>query len=134
MPITLISASLLGLLLVYLSYMVTNVRRRPTHGTAESDGDDLNNAVRAHGNLIEYAPMMLILIGLLEQMQYNFYFVAGLAGTFVVARYMHGLTFGKIDGFNRYRFMGTLLTFLTILVASLAGLFKAYQMMAMPAA
>jgi len=128
MPITLISASLLGLLLVYLSYMVTVVRRRPTHGTAESDGDDLHNAVRAHGNLIEYAPMGLILIGLLEQMSGNFMFVAGLAGVFVVARYMHGLTFGKIDGFNPFRFWGTLLTFVSLLVASVAGLVKGYFM------
>lgn len=130
MPITLISASLLGLLLVYLSYMVTNVRRRPTHGTAESDGDDLHNAVRAHGNLIEYAPMGLILIGLLERSNSNFYFVAILAAIFVVARYMHGLTFGKIDGFNRYRFMGTLFTFISLLVASIAGLLEGYFMVA----
>ena len=130
MPITLISASLLGLLLVYLSYMVTNVRRRPTHGAAESDGDDLHNAVRAHGNLIEYAPLGLILIGLLERSNGNFYFVAGLAAVFVVARYMHGLTFGKIDGFNRYRFMGTLLTFVSLLVASIAGLVEGYFMVA----
>jgi len=129
MPITLVSASLLGLLLVYLSVMVTNVRRRPSHGMDESDGDDLNNAVRAHGNLIEYAPLMLILIGVLETAQANFYLVAGLAGTFVLARYAHGLSFGKIDGFNPFRFYGTLLTFVTILIASLAGIVEAYYML-----
>jgi uncharacterized protein len=129
MPITLISASLLGLLLVYLSVGVTSARRRNSVGSGDGGDEDLHNAIRAHGNFTEYAPMALILIGLLESMGANHYLVAGIAATFVAARYMHGLTFGKFEGNNPFRFWGTLLTFISLLVASLAGLVQAYFML-----
>ncbi len=122
MPITLVSASLLGLLLVYLSVGVTNARGRTRTSTGSGDDEGLHNAVRAHGNLTEYAPLGLILIGLLEIAEANFYLVLGIAIAFVAGRYMHGLTFGKFEGRNPFRYWGIVLTFVAILIASIAGL------------
>ncbi len=127
MLITLVSASLLGLLLVYLSIGVTNARGRKNSG--DCDEDTLQNAIRAHGNFTEYAPMALILIGLLEYTGANVYLTIGISAAFVVGRFMHGLTFGKFEGANPFRYWGTVLTFLSILVAAIAGLVEAYFML-----
>ena len=129
MTITLISASFLGLLLVYLSYNVAKNRGRAKVSIGDGGDEQLANSVRAHGNLTEYAPMGLILIGLLEFLEVNAMFVMSLAVLFVVGRYMHGLTFGKFAGRNPYRILGIVLTWLVILVASVAGLLKGYHIL-----
>lgn len=126
MTITLISASFLGLLLVYLSYMVAKNRQRSGVSIGTGDDEGLLYACRAQANLIEYAPMGLILIGLLENARVSWYLVMGVAVALVVGRYMHGLTLGKFEGRNPFRFYGTILTWLSLLVASVAGLLKGY--------
>lgn len=129
MTITLISASFLGLLLVYLSYNVARNRMRAQVDLGDGGDEGLQHAIRAQGNLIEYAPLALILIGLLEYSRVSSYLVMGLAVAFVLGRYMHGLTFGKFEGRNPFRFYGTILTWLSILVASIAGLLKGYGLL-----
>ncbi len=126
MTITLISASFLGLLLVYLSYNVSKNRLRAEVSLGTGDDEGLLTASRAQGNLVEYAPIGLILIGLLEYSRVSWYLVMGVAVALVVGRYMHGLTLGKFEGRNPFRFYGTLLTWLSILVSSIAGLLKGY--------
>ncbi|WP_262694225.1 MAPEG family protein [Kordiimonas aquimaris] len=129
MTITLISASFLGLLMIYLTMGVAKNRGRSKIDLGTGDDEELLIAVRAHGNFTEFAPLGLILIGLLEYSRVSWYLVMGIAVAFVVGRYMHGLTFGKFEGRNPYRFVGTLLTLLSILVASVAGLLKGYGLM-----
>ena len=126
MTITLISASFLGLLLVYLSYNVSRNRLRAKVSLGTGDDEGLLTASRAQGNFVEYAPIGLILVGLLEYSRVSWYLVMGCAVALVVGRYMHGLTLGKFEGNNPFRFWGTFLTWLSILVASVAGLLKGY--------
>ena len=126
MTITLITASFLGLLLVYLSYGVSKQRLRTKTDIGDGGDKELQRAIRAQGNFIEYAPFALVLIGLLESSGVWTEAVTGLAILFVVGRYMHGLTFGKMEGRNRYRFWGTIFTWLVILAASILGLLKGY--------
>ncbi len=126
MTITLISTSFLGLLLVYLSYGVSKERLRSKTDLGDGGDPGLLRAMRAQGNLVEYAPMGLILIGLLETAQIQKELVMGLAVAFVIGRYMHGLMLGKVEGKNQYRFWGTILTWLVLLVGSILGLLKGY--------
>ncbi len=126
MTITLISASFLGLLLVYLSYNVSMNRQRAKVDLGAGDDEGLLVAIRAQGNFVEYAPLGLILVGLLEYSRVSWYLVMGVAVALVVGRYMHGLSLGKFEGRNPFRFYGTLLTWLSILIASIAGLLKGY--------
>lgn len=128
MAITLISSSFLCLLLVYLSYGVSKERLRSKTDLGDGGDPALLRAIRAQGNLIEYAPMGLILIGLLETAQVQRELVMALAITFVVGRYMHGLMLGKIEGKNRYRFWGTVLTWLTLIIGAIVGLMKGYSL------
>lgn len=126
MTITLISASFLGLLLFYLSYNVAKNRGRAKVSVGDGGDTELLHAIRAHANLTEYAPMGLILIGLLEYRGVNPIFLIVLSAFFVLGRYMHGLTFGKFEGRNPFRFWGTVFTGLSILIASVAGLLNGY--------
>ncbi|MBV1901258.1 MAG: MAPEG family protein [Kordiimonadaceae bacterium] len=127
MTITLIAASFLGLLLIYLSYAVSKERLRSKTDIGDGDDPALLRAIRAQANLTEYAPLGLILIGLLETSDVNKTLVLGLAVVFVLGRYMHGLTLGKLEGKNPYRMFGTLFTWGVILVASIVGLLSGYH-------
>jgi len=127
MTITLISASFLGLLLIHLSYNVSKQRMKTKTDMGDGGHPELLTAIRAHGNLVEYAPIGLLLIGLLEYSQASSYLVLGLGVALVVGRYMHGLSFGKFEGRNPFRFYGTILTWLVILIGSIAGLLKGYN-------
>lgn len=128
MTITLIAASFLGLLLIYLSYNVAKNRGRAKVSVGDGGDEQLQNAIRAHGNLTEYAPFALVLFGLLETAGANELLLIILAAVFVVSRYAHGLTFGKFQGFNPFRFWGTVGTWLTILIASVAGILEGYNL------
>ena len=67
--ITAVYASLLAIWLVFLSFRVIALRGSPVFAFLNINTDDeemLQRAIRAHGNLTEYAPMMVILLYLLE--------------------------------------------------------------------
>ena len=97
----------------------------------DENNPSLRRAVRAHGNLIEYAPIMLIIIGLLEYNRVSMPLVIGLAVAFVLARIMHGFGLGYPslfpDDSNIFRQAGAGLTMLCLLVASIIGLLVAYR-------
>jgi uncharacterized membrane protein YecN with MAPEG domain len=81
-----------------------------------NDGQEsLQRAIRGHGNLIEYAPIFLILMlvaemgGLKETALHSYGIV------FLVARLMHGLCFGFLKHSMILRVGGTTLTLGSIL-------------------
>jgi uncharacterized membrane protein YecN with MAPEG domain len=65
-PVTMLYAALLGILLVMLSWGVSKVRLRERISLGAGDVSDLESAIRAHGNFIEYVPFALILLMLAE--------------------------------------------------------------------
>jgi uncharacterized membrane protein YecN with MAPEG domain len=89
LTITGLTAASLALLLVFLS--VTTIRMRMKHSAAFGDAGqhDLTSAIRAHGNLTEYAPIGLILIGLLEIGGAHHIALAITAAAFVLARVLN---------------------------------------------
>lgn len=89
LTITGLTAAALALLLVFLS--VTTIRMRMKHRAAFGDAGqhDLTAAIRAHGNLTEYAPIGLILIGLLEAGGASRTPLAITAAAFVLARVLN---------------------------------------------
>ena len=91
LTITALTAATLALLLVFLS--VTTIRMRMKHSAAYGDAGqhDLTSAIRAHGNLTEYAPIGIILIGLLEAGGANHAALAITAAAFVGARLLNAI-------------------------------------------
>lgn len=121
--ITALSASVLGLLNIKLAFDVIKLRRK--HGVSLGDGDhkDLNHAIRAHANLIEYAPMALILIGCLELNRAPAWLVAVLAFVFVIGRILHSIGMKKDDIPWSPRVKGMQLTLAAIAFLCLSNLF-----------
>jgi uncharacterized membrane protein YecN with MAPEG domain len=91
LTITALAAAALALLLVALAF--NTIRMRMKHGASYGDAGqhDLTAAIRAHGNLTEYAPIGLILIGLLELGGANRTALAMVATCFVIARLLNAI-------------------------------------------
>lgn len=122
LPVTLATASILGLMLIWLGARVVGARVRTETLIGDQGSTELLFAVRAHGNFIEYAPIFLILLGLLEYSGGNRTALMILAGLFIVARPLHVLGMG--EGANlKLRQIGVLLSFTAIIAASLYGLY-----------
>ena len=90
LPVTTVLASCLAIWLIILSIRV--VRQRGSASVSLADGGDetLLRRIRAQANLTEYAPMMIILVGLAELQDGNFYLIGFCAALFLAARLSHG--------------------------------------------
>ena len=89
LPITSILAGVLALMMVLLSLPVS-LRRMKTK-TARGDGGDrqLGNLIRAHGNFVEYAPLGLIAVALVEAGGWGPEYVWTVGGLLVGGRVLH---------------------------------------------
>ena len=98
--ITLIFATILSSFMIILSFRVLDLRGSPVTKFLHKpnldrivDDKTLQRSIRGHGNLVEYAPLFLILMLILELSgapQTQLYF-SGIA--FTVGRLMHGIVF-----------------------------------------
>jgi uncharacterized membrane protein YecN with MAPEG domain len=78
----------------------------------------LQRAIRAQGNLTEYAPMMLILLYLLEVNGAGTATLHSLGLSFLIGRLMHGICFGFMKSSMPLRIAGTALTLAPLLLAA----------------
>lgn len=127
-PITILSACALGLLLVVLSLRVINIRRSQKISLGSGENDLLERRIRAQGNLAEYGPIGLILIGAAEIQMANPFLLGVGASAFVMGRLLHGYALGFKDKAMRPRVTGMLLTLFSIL--GLVGLNLIYLLTA----
>jgi uncharacterized membrane protein YecN with MAPEG domain len=103
---TAIYAALLGLLAALLTVNVIFNRVRSKVEIGDGGVAGLAQAIRAHGNFAEQAPLSLLLIGLVEAFGYRSPVVQGLGGVLLVARLLSawglnsslGQTFGRQAG------------------------------------
>ncbi|SER02526.1 hypothetical protein SAMN03080615_03657 [Amphritea atlantica] len=94
LPITSLLAGIFTLLMVPLSLQISISRAKIggfSGGLTFGDGGDetLRRKIRAHGNFIEYAPMALIALGLVEYDGGEKTLVLGLASAFLISRLLH---------------------------------------------
>jgi uncharacterized protein len=123
LPITLATAALLSLLFIILVVRIIQARLESKisigdgSGDAQSDaGKALLVAVRCHGNLIEYAPLSLLLLGLLELAGGNALILYCLSGMLLASRALHPIGMYR-PAPNLFRIAGTFLG-LSMLAAS----------------
>jgi len=130
MTITFITAGFIGLLLAFTAAQTGRMRGKTKTLLGEGDDVMLLGAIRAHANLTEYAPTILILIGAAEYMGTNKMLVMAMGVIFVIARVLHAIGLIKYpDVSNKPRMLGALGTILVLLVASVTVLLKAYGLM-----
>ena len=120
--LTAIYCSLLAVWLFVLSIRVIGLRGNPAFAfIAQGKGDEelLNRAIRAQGNLIEYAPMMLFVLFFLETSGASKLTVRLLGDGFLLGRLMHGISMGFVRSNMPLRVGGTVLTLLSLLAGAI---------------
>ncbi len=121
-PVTTIYAALLGLLLIVLSDLVSRTRKKSKIILGHGDDPMLERVMRAQGNFVEYVPLGLILLMLME-LKTTEPWVLHLCGSMLLlGRMLHAYGMVKPDGMISGRYWGTALTWLMILGASLFNL------------
>lgn len=65
-PVSAVFAAVLGLLLLVLSGMVSRFRLKYKKSLGVTDDRDFQAAVRAQANLVEYAPLGLVMLAIAE--------------------------------------------------------------------
>lgn len=123
---TLFYSGILGCLYIYLSAEVTKLRVNYQVGLGDGGRLDLLKAIRIHGNFSEYVPLTLFLLLLTELIGGRPWMIHTLSVTFVVARILHIIGLRKIDGPSIYRFLGSTLTWIVILILSIFCLTSAF--------
>ncbi len=121
--LTAIYCSLLAIWLFVLSIRVIGLRGNPAFAfIAQGKGDEelLNRAIRAQGNLIEYAPIMLFILFFLEASGIPELVVRILGDGFLLGRLMHGTAMGFMRSNMPLRVGGTALTLLPLLAGAIA--------------
>lgn len=118
--ITLLFASLHALLMLLLAVRVVGHRRSAKIGLGDGGDKSLAKKVRAHANFIEYVPMALILLGLLELSGLAALWLWICGGTLLAGRVLHAVGLSRSAGVSFGRFWGILLTWAALL--SMAGI------------
>lgn len=122
--ITLLFASLHVLLMLYLAYRVVGLRRAKRVGVGDGGDADLARAIRAHANFIEYVPLALLLLGLLELCAAPAMLVCIFGTVLLVGRVLHAIGLSRSSGTSFGRFWGTLLTWLCLLGMAATGIWS----------
>ena len=122
--VTSLYAALLGLLAATLTVRV--IMGRVKTGVQAGDGGNasLAQAIRAHANLAEQAPLALILIGLAEAAGVPFLALHALGVALLVARLASAWGLSHSLGASSPRQMGAGLTVLVVVAASASILFR----------
>lgn len=95
-------------------------------GSGRHDGlkeeQELLQAVRIHGNFIEYVPLILILMGLNEILGASVYLIHGLGISLLFARIIHAVGLYKSTGPSRKRQIGVLVTFACLAISAMSSI------------
>ena len=110
--ITSLYTSLIVIILIILSIRVIAVRGNPMFKFFTFEQDDsntLDRVIRGHSNLIEYAPLFLILLYFFEK-DFSSIYVHTYGLIFIIGRLMHGFCFAFTKQNMFLRVGGTVLT------------------------
>lgn len=130
LPVTSLFTALLTLLFLVLSIRIIRLRWRDKVGIGNGTSKDLEVAIRIHGNFIEYVPLALILLALVELTGAHAMYLYGLGGLLFVARINHAIGLTRSIGTSMYRTIGVLGTFVVLLLSAtyLLGFLLGYQL------
>lgn len=120
--VVLFYAALHALLLIALSWNVVRLRQRHQVGIGTGSVHALERAARVQANFCEYVPLALLLLALIESgtgLPVWALHLLGLALLF--GRIAHAVGLGRSAGASRARVLGTLATWIVLLLAAGVG-------------
>jgi uncharacterized membrane protein YecN with MAPEG domain len=109
--VTSLYAALLGFVLLWLSIRVIGHRRRARVAIGTGEDQGLLRASRAQGNFVEYVPMALILLALLEISGASALMLHALGAGLLGGRVAHGIGIAQQPENLKLRQIGMALTF-----------------------
>lgn len=119
---TAVFASILALMFVRLSFDVIGFRRKNKVSLGAGGVDELERAIRAHGNFAEYVPFGLFLIGALELNGAPLALVVLMGTLLVIGRYLHAKGINGQPPEFTHRVRGMKLTFAALGLSAIANL------------
>ncbi len=108
--ITLLFAALHAVLVVVLAARVAMLRYNAKIALGDGGDKVMTRRMRAHGNLIENAPLALLLLGLLEIAGLDARWLWAFGGALLVGRLLHAYGLSRRSGTSPGRFLGMALT------------------------
>jgi uncharacterized protein len=124
--ITSIYAAILALFYVVLTFGVIRMRRRLRISILHDGNTELAFAIRRHSNFLEYVPLALILMALLELRGLSPLWLHVMGISLVVARLAHALGLKEGGGGSLLRVGGMAATLTPIIAASVYLLARAF--------
>ncbi len=113
-------AAFFGIMMVVLSWRVTKLRHKYSgHKVSETGHNELTAAVRAQDNFVEYLPLALLLMLMMENVGTSPYMLHLLGMLLVGARMLHLHGLNEPSGNGPGRRLGTRLTWAQIAISSL---------------
>jgi uncharacterized membrane protein YecN with MAPEG domain len=126
LPVTLVIAAAIGLINVWLALRVGQGRVSGKIMLGDGGEEALTAKIRAHANLTEYAPMVLILMALIELARGPSLWLWIVGAVFVVVRLAHAFGIARPSP-STLRMVGALGTWLVIVVLAVWALAIGYQ-------
>lgn len=116
LPITLTIAGAAALLNIWLGYRVGQMRQAHKVSIGDGGAEPLTARMRAQSNFVEYTPLFLILLGLIELAIGSPLWLWVVAGVYILSRIVHafGMDRPSPDPL-RLRMIGIIVTFLVLL-------------------
>lgn len=119
---TLLFAALHALMLMGLTAQVSRWRGKAQVGIGAGQSDELRRWVRVHGNFIEYVPLALLLLALLEIAGVGRQWIFTGGALLLLGRVLHAWGLGRHAGTSMGRFLGMVLTMVVLGSAAVAAL------------
>jgi len=114
LPVTLTAAAAAAILSIWLMARVGQVRTSEKVSIGDGGNEHVIRRMRAHANFVESAPFVLALLAVIELSGKGAVWLPYVAGAYFIGRILHA--FGmEAEGFAKGRFIGTIVTFLTLL-------------------
>lgn len=107
LPIALTTAGVAALINAWLAMRVGRLRISEKVSVGDGGNPRVLGRMRAHANFAEFAPIVLILIALVEFAQGTSIWLWAVAVVFLIGRVLHGL---GMDGLPRGRMIGAVTT------------------------
>ena len=123
LPITLATASVLALFALVLAFRVSLGRMKHKVSTGDGGNIEMNIRVRSHANFVEYVPLLLILMALLEAAHTNAVFLEIFGAAVILSRLLHAIGMPR-KAPNPYRAIGSLASYALLAIGALTGLVK----------
>lgn len=128
LPVTLCTAAAAAILAIWLMIRVGQVRNSESVSVGDGGNDKVLRRMRAHANFIESTPLLLVLVAAIEISDKGGAWLPYVAGLFIIGRVLHAFGMEE-NGLAKGRFIGTIITLLSLLGLAIYAVLVAMHML-----